>query len=155
MVRHYVHTAALVLFAALTCATRAEPSLQTAQTSAAELDYLQHCSGCHQSDGGGSAANHVPPLPGSVGHFLRSTSGRAFVIQVGGVAQAPISDAALASLLNWMLPAFDQANLPGDFSPYTAVEVASARATRPGDIAASRAHVVAELRALGYEVATY
>lgn len=77
------------------------------------------------------------------------------MIQVGGVAQAPISDAALASLLNWMLPAFDHANLPGDFSPYTAIEVATARATRPGDIAATRARVVAELHALGYAVTTY
>ena len=143
------------MLVALSGAARAEPSLQTAQTTAAELDYLQHCSGCHQSDGGGSVANHVPTLPGSVGRFAHTARGRAFVIQVGGVAQAPISDAAVASLLNWMLPAFDQANLPRNFTPYTAAEVAVARATRPGDIAASRAGVVAELNALGYEVAKY
>jgi hypothetical protein len=155
VLRYCFFKAAAVLLAALPLAARAEPSLQTAQTSAAELDYLQHCSGCHQSDGAGSAANHVPSLPGSVGRFVYTKSGRAFVIQVGGVAQAPISDAAVASLLNWMLPAFDQANLPADFTPFTGAEVAAARASRPGDIAAARARVVAELHALGFEVAKY
>ena len=77
------------------------------------------------------------------------------MIQVGGVAQAPISDAAVAALLNWMLPAFDRANLPGDFAPFTAGEVAAARASRPGDLAATRARVVAELQILGLEVAKY
>lgn len=155
MFRYGSHTVAATLLAAFSCTARAEPSLQTAQTSAAELDYLQFCSGCHQSDGSGSVGNHVPSLPGSVGRFVRTASGRAFVIQVGGVAQAPISDAAVAALLNWMLPAFDQNNLPPDFTPYTAAEVAAARATRPGDLAASRTRVVTELRALGYEVAKY
>ena len=132
-----------------------EPSLQTARTTPAELDYLQFCSGCHQSDGSGSVGNHVPRLPGSVGHFARTTEGRAFLIQVGGVAQSPISDAAVAALLNWMLPAFDSANLPPDFTPFSAAEVATARATRPGDLAAARARVVSQLAARGIEVAKY
>jgi mono/diheme cytochrome c family protein len=133
----------------------AEPSLQTAQTSPAELDYLQYCSGCHQSDGSGSAGNHIPRLPGSVGHFTRSAEGRAFLIQVGGVAQSPISDARVAALLNWMLPAFDRADLPADFAPYSAAEVASARATRPGDLMALRMRVARDLAARGMEVAKY
>ena len=133
----------------------AEPSVQTALTTPAELDYLQFCSGCHQSDGSGSASNHVPPLPGSVGHFTRTAEGRAFLIQVGGVAQAPMSDGGVAALLNWMLPAFDRANLPADFAPYSAAEVESARATRPGDLAAARSDVVKQLAARGIAVAKY
>lgn len=133
----------------------AEPSLQTALTTPAELDYLQFCSGCHQSDGSGSAGNHVPQLPGSVGHFTRTAEGRAFLIQVGGVAQTPMSDDAIAALLNWMLPAFDASNLPADFTPYSATEVKSARATRPGDLAAARSHVVKQLAARGIVVAKY
>ena len=143
------------LAAILVTTVSAEPSVQTARTTPAELDYLQYCSGCHQSDGGGSVGNHVPRLPGSVGHFTRSAEGRAFLVQVGGVAQAPISDEHVAALLNWMLPAFDGANLPRDFTPYTVAEVAEARATRPGDIAAARAVVVAKLKAQGIEVAKY
>ena len=133
----------------------AEPSVQTALTTPAELDYLQFCSGCHQSDGSGSVSNHVPQLPGSVGHFTRTAAGRAFLIQVGGVAQAPLADGAVAALLNWMLPAFDRANLPADFAPYSAAEVASARATRPGDLAAARSHVVKQLATRGIAVAKY
>lgn len=146
---------AATLAATFAIAVSAEPSLQTAKTSPAELDYLQFCSGCHQSDGSGSASNHVPRLPGSVAHFTRSAAGRAFLIQVGGVAQAPISDAQVAALLNWMLPAFDQANLPADFTPYSVDEVTRARAHRPGDIAAARAGVVDTLKAQGIEVAKY
>jgi len=150
----------LVLVAALTAATLvdkavAEPSLQTASTTPAELDYLQFCSGCHQSDGSGSVGNHIPALPGSVGHFTRTAEGRAFLIQVGGVAQSPISDAAVAALLNWMLPAFDRANLPAEYVPYTAGEVASARATRPGDLVAARTRVARDLAARGIEIAKY
>lgn len=146
---------ATLLVATLASAARAEPSVQTATTTPAELDYLQYCSGCHQSDGGGSVGNHVPRLPGSVGHFTRSAAGRAFLIQVGGVAQAPITDAAVAALLNWMLPTFDRANLPRDFHPYSEAEVAAARSRRPGDLAAARAAVVNELHAAGIEVARY
>ena len=141
--------------ATLAAGASAEPSLQTAHTSPAELDYLQYCSGCHQNDGSGSVSNHIPRLPNSVGLFARSAAGRAFLIQVGGVAQAPISDAAVAALLNWMLPAFDSANLPTDFKPYSAAEVALARAARPGDLAAARAAVVTPLVAQGHEVAKY
>ena len=144
-----------MLAAIVSYAASAEPSRQTAQTASAELDYLQHCSGCHQSDGRGSARNRVPPLSGSVGHFVRTPAGRAFLVQVGGVAQAPLADTAIAALLNWMLAAFDRANLPADFKPYTAAEVETARAKRPGDIAAARALVVAELHARGHEVAKY
>lgn len=146
---------AVLAAATLTTLASAEPSLQTARTSPAELNYLQYCSGCHQSDGGGSVGNHVPRLPNSVGHFTRTAEGRTFLIQVGGVAQAPITDAEVAALLNWMLPAFDGANLARDFVPYSSAEVARARATRPGDIAAARAKVAAELAVQGIEVAKY
>ncbi len=153
--RRWFSSCAALLLASFAAAAGAEPSLQTARTSPAELDYLQYCSGCHQSDGSGSVGNHVPRLPNSVSHFARSAAGRAFLIQVGGVAQAPISDDAIAALLNWMLPAFDRANLPRDFKPYTATEVKTARAMRPGDLAAARLRVVQVLAAQGIEVAKY
>ena len=130
MRRRWFSLVATLLVATSVDRVGAEPSLQTAHTSPAELDYLQYCSGCHQSDGSGSAGNRIPKLPGSVGHFTRTRAGRAFLIQVGGVAQSPISDAKVAALLNWMLPAFDRANLPADFVPYSAAEVAIARVTR-------------------------
>jgi cytochrome c553 len=147
---------AIAAVAAIACGmAQAEPSIQTASTSPAELDYLQQCSGCHQADGSGSVTNRVPPLPGSVGHFLRSAAGRAFLVQVGGVAQSPLSDAAIAALLNWLLPTFDAANLPASFTPFSAAEVAAARAHRPGDIAALRESIATSLAADGHRVARY
>lgn len=118
-----------------------------ARAAAPEHDYLQFCVGCHRLDGSGSAANGVPELRGVVGRFLRVPSGRAFVVQVAGVAQAPLDDAALARLLNWLLPRMDADGLPAGFEPYTAAEVAHLRATRPGDVPAMRARVLEEIAA--------
>lgn len=118
-------------------------------------DYLLYCSGCHRDDGSGSAVNQVPPLPGSVGNFVHTAAGRAFLIQIAGVAQTPLGDAALARLMNWLLARFGAAELPADFKPYTGDEVARYRATRPADQSAQRASVVAELARRGMSVAHY
>lgn len=138
-------------FVALAALAAAGP----AAANQAEQDYLQHCSGCHMMDGRGSAQNLVPTMLGSVGHFVRTGGGRVFLIQVAGVAQAPISDQAVADLLNWLLPTFGKADMPAQFTPYTAAEVAVARGTRPGDIMAVRKNVAQELAALGYAIANY
>jgi len=47
---------------------------------------------------------------------------------VPGAAQAPISDDALAAVLNWVLLEFNRATLPRNFKPLRASEVASSRA---------------------------
>lgn len=119
-------------------------------------NYLLHCAGCHREDGSGSAQNQVPTMLNSVGHFVRTARGRSFLIQVAGVSQAPISDQAVADLLNWLLPTFGRDALPdAGYAPYTASEVEQARATRPGDIMTVRQQVAAELAALGHPVANY
>jgi len=115
-----------------------------------ETDYLQFCLGCHREDGSGSARNGVPDMRGVIGRFAHVPSGRAFLIQVAGVAQAPLDDAALAALMNWLLPRMDAAGLPRDFAPYTAAEVADLRAARPGDLGALRAQALADLAAAGH-----
>ena len=63
-------------------------------------------------------------------------------------AQAPLDDAAIAALLNWLLPRMDADGLPDDFQPYTAAEVAHLRATRPGDVPALRQRALDEVAAL-------
>jgi hypothetical protein len=62
-----------------------------------------------------------------VGKFLRVPGGREFLVQVPGVAQAPLDDAALAGVLNWMLARFGKGDAPADFAPYTAAEVGRLR----------------------------
>jgi hypothetical protein len=69
----------------------------------------------------------VPALAGSVGRFVRVPGGREFLAQVPGVAQAPLDDAALAAVLNWVLARFGGEDVPPGFAAYTAEEVGRLR----------------------------
>jgi hypothetical protein len=89
------------------------------------VNFALECQGCHRADGAETPGS-VPALAGSVGRFLGVEGGRAYLIQVPGVAQAPLDDAALAGVLNWMLERFG-GDLPRDFVPYTAAEVGALR----------------------------
>jgi hypothetical protein len=109
------------------------------------LDYLQFCVGCHREDGSGSAQNGVPDMRGVIDRLVTAPTGRDFLIQVAGVAQTPLDDAALARLMNWLLPRMGA--LPADFMPYAADEITRLRASRPADLPAQRAQAVAELAA--------
>lgn len=66
-------------------------------------DYLLHCGGCHLEHGAGD-----PP-------------------EVPGASRAPLSDAGLAAVLNWILETFDED--AGDFRRFTAEEIAGYRGT--------------------------
>jgi mono/diheme cytochrome c family protein len=90
------------------------------------VDYALNCQGCHRADGTGTPGS-VPALAGSVGRFLRVPGGREYLGRVPGVAQAPLDDAALAAVLNWILQEFGRDALPKDFVPYGATEVAALR----------------------------
>jgi len=91
------------------------------------VDYLLHCAGCHLADGRGSPPS-VPSLAGPLGRIVSSPEGRDYLARVPGAAQAPISDDALAAVLNWVLLEFNRATLPRNFKPLRASEVASSRA---------------------------
>jgi cytochrome c553 len=99
-------------------------------TEATQADYMLGCQGCHLADGRGFPAHGVPKLTGYMGNFLKVYGGREFLVQVPGSAQSNLSDARLAALLNWMLLTFSPNELPADFAPYSAAEVARLR-TRP------------------------
>lgn len=116
------------------------------------MNYLLHCSGCHQADGVGSAAHNIPRMKDVVGHFLRTPDGRAFLVQVPGTSNSGLNDAQVAALLNWMLPAISAAQMPTDFVPYTAGEVTELRARKLADVAAQRQRVVQRLREMGHEI---
>ncbi|RLB44823.1 MAG: cytochrome C [Deltaproteobacteria bacterium] len=68
-----------------------------------EHDYSLNCSGCHRMDGSGSSVvpsfHKMPELNGKPGV-------REYWIQVPGAAQAPLSDARLAALMNWLVQRF-------------------------------------------------
>lgn len=117
---------ALGLVAALACSTAA---------FAADSDtrvwrhWALNCQGCHQPHGAG-LPGATPPLRGVVARFTATPEGRTYLARVPGVANAPLSDADLAELLNWLLLRFDREHLSADFRPYQAAEVATLR-SRP------------------------
>ena len=100
-------------------------------------DYTLNCSGCHRMDGSGSKV--VPSFNG-----LRELAGkpgaREYWIRVPGTAQAPINDARLAAMMNWLLERFTgKAPSP----PYSATEVAKLRAKPLRDPIAERKRILA------------
>jgi len=103
--------------------------------------YMLHCQGCHLSDGAGRPGE-VPSLVGTLGRFLAVPGGRAYLVQVPGSAHSPLSDAELASVLNWMLASFAIPPDSAGFAPYDAEEVARHRANPLVDVAATRAELV-------------
>ena len=101
------------------------------------LDYAVTCQGCHRADGAGTPGT-VPALAGSVGRVLRVPGGREFLVRVPGVAQAPLDDAALAAVLNWMLERFGRNDVPKDFVPYGVAEVGRLRQRPLTDVEGAR-----------------
>jgi mono/diheme cytochrome c family protein len=108
--------------------------------------YATNCQGCHGESG--SSAAEIPMLAGRVGYFTRIPEGRRYLVQVPNVALNANSDADIAAVLNWLLATYSRAQLPADFKPYTASEVAELRRARI-DVAASRRRVIDALVAAG------
>lgn len=111
----------------------------------ARTNFVLHCQGCHGEDGIGGTPGEVPPLARSVGWFLRVPGGRAYLAQVPGAANAPVSDAALAALLNYMIETYSRVEAGDAYRPYTEAEVAAVRRNRP-DIVRLRARLLEEIR---------
>jgi mono/diheme cytochrome c family protein len=109
-----------------------------------EVEFALNCQGCHRADGTGTPGT-VPTLAGSVARFLAVPGGRAYLVQVPGVAQAPLDDAALAAVINWMLARYDAAHLPKAWTPYTADEVGRLRQKPLVDVDKVRASLMAEI----------
>ena len=116
------------------------------------INYLLHCSGCHQADGSGSPTSGIPDMRGNIGYFLRLPEGRAFLVQVPGSAQSSLNDGDTAELLNWMVREVSQKEVPADFSPYTRDEVTRLRGHPLDDVTATRTSVVGRLQQMGYRI---
>lgn len=89
-------------------------------------DYLVNCGGCHGVDGRG-APPQVPSLRGEPGRIVAVAGGREYLYRVPGPSQAPLSDAALAEVMNFVLREFSGDTLEPSFVPYTTEEIARRR----------------------------
>lgn len=102
-----------------------------------EHDYILSCSGCHRMDGAGS--NVVPSFEG-LRELADRPGAREYWIRVPGAAQAPLSNARLAGLMNWLLERFTgKAPAP----PYSAEEVSRLRSKPLRDPIAERRRILA------------
>jgi mono/diheme cytochrome c family protein len=119
--------------ALLACLARSLPA-----SADPRVDYMLHCRGCHGPDGNGIADGGAPPFRGELGRFLAAPGGRAYLVRVPGAAQSELSDAGLAELLNWLVRAFDAEEVPREFAPYGAEEVARYRAAPLSEVEATR-----------------
>ncbi len=111
----------------------------------AQQNYMLNCQGCHLHDASGFPGK-IPNMQGFVGNFLHIQGGREFIVQVPGVANAPLSDAELAEVMNWLLTRFSAAQLPADHKPYTAKEVARLRRTALIDVGAIREGLIEKMQ---------
>lgn len=103
----------------------------TAQPAAAYdpgVNYALHCQGCHLVDGK-ATPGLVPPLDGALGRFMRVREGRDYLLRLPSVVAVQLDDADTAALLTWVVRRFAGDELPPDFVPFTAGEVATSRGT--------------------------
>jgi len=102
---------------------------------------MMNCQGCHGADGKGQN-DAIPALTNNLAKFLTVPGGRDFLAQVPGVAQAPLSNADTADVLNYMLKRFGPADIAAKYPPYTADEVAQLRKTPLTEVKQKRAALV-------------
>ncbi len=132
-------------FAAMSATASDKPS-GVENIGRAHVNYMLHCQGCHGPDGAGTADGVVPTMKNFVGNFLRVPGGREFLVRVPGSANAALTDAALAEVLNWMLWRISPDALPDDFKPYTEAEVAPLRRNPLENVIETRKVLIAKLQ---------
>jgi len=115
----------------------AEPPL-----SVARQDYYLHCLGCHGEDGAG-LAGQVPDLRTDLARLASAPGGRAYVLRVPGVTQSNLAPDRVADVLNYTVREFGGAEVARRIAPFTAAEVAEARAAPLLEITTTRARVIA------------
>ena len=138
----------------LACAVLAVALAARAAAESPSQLYTLNCWGCHLPHAEGIPGT-VPRLAHSMGTFLHLPEGRAYLVQVPGVANSPLNDQQIADVLNWMLATFSKDELPKDFTPYTVEEI---RMYRPHPLVAvkdARRALAKQLAAMGYTVADF
>ncbi|MDR3381526.1 cytochrome C [Cupriavidus basilensis] len=118
--------------------------LATTASAQAELrhardNYLLHCSGCHQPDARGKPSAGIPDMRETMPLLLATPAGRAFLIQVPGTSASALSDAEIAGLMNWLMPALTGHN---DVEAFSTEEVGRYRRQPLDDVSAHRAAIL-------------
>ncbi len=125
--------AGLCLLVAARPALARDPA-DPADTRQVAARYVLHCGGCHGVDGRGTPGA-TPTLHG-LAALADTEDGHRYLMRVPGVAQAPLADADLAELLDWLVATFSDEPVRRRF---TAEEVGRWRAEPLRDPLAARA----------------
>jgi cytochrome c553 len=89
-------------------------------------NYLLFCSGCHRPSGEGKHPN-VPTLVAELGRMMSVPEMRQYLVRIPGASSAPVSDAELTEVINWLLQEFNSDTLPRNFEKLSVDEVSEAR----------------------------
>lgn len=116
---------------------------QPGGTRSPRVNYMTNCQGCHLPNGDGMVGK-VPPMRGFVANFLTVPGGREFLARVPGVANSTLDDAALAALMNWLIPTMGP-SVPAGFKPYSPEEIHALRRARLQDVNSARAALITEM----------
>ena len=106
------------------------------------IDYMLHCEGCHLPEAVGWPGL-VPSLRGDYGRIAGVPGGRDYLMRVPGAADAPMTSAALAAVLNWLMDTYNADTRPTGFQPFTAAEVEAVRRKPLDNPQARRAEIFA------------
>lgn len=80
-----------------------------------------------------------------MGYFMRTRAGREYVPRLPDVAYSPLSNDQLAGVLNWVMRRFSAEQLPTEFRPYVAGEIAKLRAKPLREVGPARAQALHSL----------
>jgi hypothetical protein len=136
--------AALAARTALAMGILCVSSPEIARAFTPEVNFQLQCMGCHRGDGSGQAGR-VPSFRRTLVPLSYLPQGREFLIRVPGVAQAPLSDADIALLLNWMVRHMSDVRIGLRFKDYSAEEVHRQRARPLTGVSAARISVLRSL----------
>lgn len=107
----------------------------------ARVNYMIHCQGCHLPEAEGYPGK-VPRMKNFVGFFLHSQEGREFLLRVPGVSTSSLADDQLAELMNWLMQAYSEEQMPRHSKPFTVAEVATLRKNPEADPATTRERIL-------------
>lgn len=101
-------------------------------------NYALHCQGCHLD--GRATPGLVPPLDAAVAGFALVPAGREYLVRLPNVASAPLDDAELAALLDWLVGRFGAPGIAAP--PFLPADVGRLRARPLIDAERARAAAV-------------
>jgi mono/diheme cytochrome c family protein len=114
-----------------------------------QQDYVLYCMGCHGPEAEG-VPGKVPPLAHALGSYMRTPEGRNYILRVPGAANSVLSDAQLASVLNWLAKTYAAEELSASVPLFTTEEVTRTRHSPLASVLATRREVVKALEATGH-----